>query len=124
MNVAIGLALVLAAIRRDRTALALAGAAVLWVAIEIAFAYHGWSAVARYMLEPAAVLVAIAGAGVGRELAAWVSPRLLLRLAGPATAVALVVGLVPATSAGVRVAHARDQRRPRPRQADSTGSRM
>ena len=52
MNVAIGLALVLAAIRRDRTGLALAGAAVLWVAIEIAFAYHGWSAVARYMLDP------------------------------------------------------------------------
>jgi hypothetical protein len=106
MNVAIGLALVLAAIRRDRTSLALAGAAVLWVAIEIAFAYHGWSAVPRYMLEPAAVLVAIAGGGVGRELAAWVSPRLLVRLAGPATAAALVVGLVPATRAGVRVAHA------------------
>ncbi len=106
MNIAIGLALVLAAIRRDRTSLALTGVAVLWVGIEIGFAYHGWSAVPRYMLEPAAVLVAIAGAGVGRELAAWVSPRLMLRLAGPATAVALVAGLVPATSAGVKVAHA------------------
>ena len=58
-------ALVFAAARRERTWLALAGAVALWVAIEIAFAYHGWSAVPRYLLEPAALLVVLAGAGIG-----------------------------------------------------------
>jgi hypothetical protein len=66
MQLAVAFALGLAAVRRDRQWLGLAAAAAgLWVAIEIVFAYHGWSAVARYLLEPAAVLVVLAGAAVG-----------------------------------------------------------
>ncbi len=58
-----------AVVRRDRAVLGLAAAAVAWAAIEIAFAFHGWPAEGRYMAEPAAVMVVIAGTGVGRLLA-------------------------------------------------------
>ena len=37
----------MAVIRRDKTVLVLAGAVVLWVVVEIAFALHGWPAVPR-----------------------------------------------------------------------------
>ena len=46
--------------------LGVAGAALLWILIEIAFAIHGWSAVPRYLLEPGALLTAIGGAAFGR----------------------------------------------------------
>src|SRR5262249_33553205 len=46
----------------------LAAAACLWVALEIGLALHGWSAANRYLLEPAAVIVVIAGVAVGRVL--------------------------------------------------------
>src|SRR5581483_5425710 len=69
--------------------------------------------------EPAAVIVAVAGAGVGRAFAALVSPRWMIRLAGPVAAAALLVGLVPPTQAGVRVAHsAIDDARARAKQVD------
>ena len=91
--------------RRDRTTLAVAAAAVVWVVIEIAFAFHGWSAVARYMIEPASVMVVIAGGAVGRLLA--IAPRSLpLRLIGPAAVIALLVALVPAAGSRVRTATA------------------
>ena len=91
--------------RRDRTTLAVAGAAVLWVVVEVAFAYHGWSAVARYMIEPAAVMVVVGGAAVGRALA--IAPRLvLLRLVGPALVVVLLVALAPAARTRVDTATA------------------
>ena len=46
----------------------IAAAALLWVAVEIAFALHGWSAAPRYVAEPAALVVVLAGAAVGRLL--------------------------------------------------------
>ncbi len=55
---------------RDRAVLALAGGIVVWLAIEIAFGLHGWPALGRYMFEPAAVATVLAGAFVGRLLAA------------------------------------------------------
>ncbi|MGP0049853.1 MAG: hypothetical protein ACLPZR_13525, partial [Solirubrobacteraceae bacterium] len=117
MQLAVAVALALAAVRRDREWLGLAAAAGLWVVIEIAFAYHGWSAVARYLLEPAAVLVVLAGAATGRVLA-W-EPRRpgapgsalpgsalargVLRWAPAAVVAILVVALVPAARSRVRV---------------------
>jgi hypothetical protein len=72
--VAAALCVALAAVRRssprDRAALALAGGVVVWLAIEIAFGLHGWPALGRYMFEPAAVATVLAGAFVGRVLAA------------------------------------------------------
>src|SRR5262249_17353117 len=54
------LSVVLAVLRRDRATLALAGAAVLWVIVEIAFALHGWPGVPRYMFPAAAVTAVVA----------------------------------------------------------------
>jgi hypothetical protein len=105
MDVAALCALGLAAIRRDRVALLLAGAAFLWVAVEIGFAYHGWSAAPRYMFEPAAVMVVLASAGVGRILAAARTIPLLLRVAGPVAVALLLAALI--TSAPGRVRDAR-----------------
>jgi hypothetical protein len=104
MQLAFLCGVVWAAVRRDRVTLAIAGAAVLWVAIEIGFAYHGWSAVSRYMIEPAAVMVVVAASAVGRLLAE--TPRPVgLRLVGPAAVIALLVTLTPAAESRVRTAH-------------------
>ena len=48
-------AVAVAALRRDRLVLTLAAAIVAWVCIEIAFAFHGFPALQRYMFEPAGV---------------------------------------------------------------------
>ena len=106
MWLAVLCALVLAVVRRDRVALTLAGAALLWVAIEIAFAYHGFSAVPRYMAEPAAVMIVLAGAAVG-----WVlegSRRLspLYGAAGVVAVVVLVAALVPTARRRAQDLHA------------------
>ncbi|MGO9901104.1 MAG: hypothetical protein ACLP0J_15745 [Solirubrobacteraceae bacterium] len=62
------LAVAWAAYRRDRVVLALAGAALAWVVIEIAFVLHGWPGVPRYLFEPIAVVAVLAGIAVGRVL--------------------------------------------------------
>jgi hypothetical protein len=64
------LAVAVAAIRRERFTLIIAACAVVWVIVEIAFALHGWPALPRYIFEPAAVMVVLAGVAVGRVLAA------------------------------------------------------
>ena len=69
MQLAMLAGVVLAVLRRDRATLLVVAAAAAWLLIEIVFAYHGWSAVSRYMIEPAAVMVAVAGSGVGWLLA-------------------------------------------------------
>jgi hypothetical protein len=117
MQLAAGLGVVVAAVRRDLETLGLAAAAVLWVVIEVAFAYHGWSAVSRYLIEPAAVMIVIAGGLVGRLLAdgpgwatvvtglaaagRWAGPA--LRMLGPALVILLLVSLVPAARNRARV---------------------
>ena len=95
MWVAVAVALVLVVMRRDRAALALAAAAALWVAVEIAFAYHGFSAVARYLIEPAAVFVTLAGAGVGWVLAGTARLARVSSAAGLVAVLVLLVALVP-----------------------------
>lgn len=105
MQIAILAGLALAVIRRDRTVLLLAGAALLWVVIEIAFAFHGWSAVPRYLFEPAAVLIVIAGTAVGQLIAAGAGSPGLVRWAGPALIVVLVVSLLPVARSRARFVH-------------------
>ncbi|MGA9856718.1 MAG: hypothetical protein WBQ18_02580, partial [Solirubrobacteraceae bacterium] len=105
MQLAVLCGIAIAVWRRDRVTLAVAGAAVAWVVIEIAFAFHGWSAVARYMIEPAAVMVVIAGAAVGWLLAAVPRP-IALRWLGPAAVLVLLVTLAPAARTRVRATHA------------------
>jgi hypothetical protein len=95
LQIAVGLALILAAALRDRVWLLLAGAAVLWVAVEIAFALRGWTAEPRYLFEPAAVLVVLAGGAVGRALAFAPPAPAALRWAGPAAVAILLAALIP-----------------------------
>jgi hypothetical protein len=107
VKVAIACALAIAVIRRERVWLALAAGAALWVAIEIAFAYHGWSAVPRYLLEPGALLIALGGAAVGRAVgyrppATW--PR-AARWLPIAIAVGVVAALIPSIRSRARTAH-------------------
>jgi hypothetical protein len=96
MQLAGALGVVLAFVRRDRETLGLAAAALLWVAIEIGFAYHGWSAVSRYLIEPAAVMIVIAGGLVGRLLADTAQWPGVLRWAGPVVVLVLLAALTPA----------------------------
>jgi hypothetical protein len=118
MQLAWLLAIVLAALRRDRTTLLVVAAAALWLVIEVVFAYHGWSAVSRYMIEPAAVMIAVAGGGIG-WLLADARASSLLRWLGPVVALGLIVALAPAASSRVRtVRHLLDDSRHSAKQID------
>jgi hypothetical protein len=105
-------ALVVAVVRRERATLWLAGGAVVWVVVEIAFALHGWPGLARYMFPAGAVVVVLAGVGIGR----LVSDFPVARWAGPAAAVVVAVALVPSALAHERSEH-RDLRVQRERTA-------
>ncbi len=101
--VAAGIALVWALWRRDRLLLTLFAGAAGWVIVEIAFAYHGWPALGRYMFEPGAVAAVLAGCAVGLLLTEL--PRLRRRLprwAGIPLVAVLVGALVPGAVARIR----------------------
>ena len=83
--------------------LALAVGAAGWVVVEIAFAYHGWPALPRYMFEAAAVAGVVAGVGVGWLLSE--APRGAPRWVGAAVVLVLVVGLVPGAIHRARTEH-------------------
>jgi hypothetical protein len=89
--VVVGLALLL----RDLRALALILTAGVWVIIEIGFAYHGWPAVPRYLMEPAAVLTVLVAVAIGRAVAFAPAWPVVLRWLAPLAAVALIATLVP-----------------------------
>jgi hypothetical protein len=92
-----------AVVRRHRLILALAAGSLLWVVVEVAFALHGWPALPRYVMEPAAVAAALAGVAVGRVLLE--APRLrrgLPRWAGIPVVAVLVGALVPGALARAR----------------------
>ena len=94
------------AVRRNRVILTLAGLGIGWVIVEIAFAYHGWPALGRYMFEPAAIAAVLGGIGVGLLIAEL--PRLragIPRWAGVPVAAVLVAALVPAAVARIRDEH-------------------
>src|ERR1700729_3233569 len=68
IEVAAAIGIVIAAVRRDLVTLALVTAGCLWIAIEIGLALHGWSGANRYLLEPAALVIVLAGYATGRVL--------------------------------------------------------
>lgn len=104
MQLAVLVAVAIAALRRDFRWLLLAGLAVLWVAVEIALAYHGLPASPRYMFEPAALLVVLAAAGMGRLLA--LAPRMaLVRWLGVAAVIGFVAVMVPHAQHRLRLLH-------------------
>jgi hypothetical protein len=102
LQIAVAVSLVVILWRRNAAAIWLAAAALLWVVIEIAFALHGWSAVQRYLIEPAAVLLVLAGVGVGTLLAE--RPRSLRWLA-PIAVLVLLGSLVPFARNTLRTDH-------------------
>jgi hypothetical protein len=110
-------AVALAVIRRDRVTLGLAAGVCAWVIVEIAFALHGWPGLGRYMYEPAGVVVALAGAAVGRVLIE--APRISRGVgwAGVALVVVIVAALVPPALSRARSEH-RDIRGQRVRTAE------
>jgi hypothetical protein len=69
MQAAALLGMALGLLRRDRRVLLITGAVAVWLLVEMAFALHGFSSVARYMIEPAALMVVLAGYGIARALA-------------------------------------------------------
>jgi hypothetical protein len=94
--IAAAFAVVLAAFRRDRIVLALGVGVVAWLIVEIAFAYHGWPALPRYMFEAAGVVAVLAGVAVGwllRDLPQIV--RGAPAWAGVAVAAVLVIAMLP-----------------------------
>jgi hypothetical protein len=95
LQIAVAVSLMLAAWRRDRVALGLAATALVWFVVEVAFALHGWSAVARYLIEPGAVLLIGVGIGVGTVLAHAPPASRLERWIGPVAVLALLVSLIP-----------------------------
>lgn len=83
--------LVLVAVRRNRGALLLAGAGILWTAIELAFALHGWAASQRFLMEGGSCLAVVGGVGAAHALT-WPSWRRVgLRWIGAAAVVAVAV---------------------------------
>jgi len=92
--------------RRDRAVLVLAGGIVAWVLIEIAFAFHGFPALPRYMFEPAAVAGVLAGIGVGWALSGLRSPRGRV----PGWLGIVVVGVLVATLVPGAIARLRAER--------------
>jgi hypothetical protein len=118
LEIAALLSVVWAALRRDLVTLVLAGGAVAWVVIEIAFSLHGWPGLGRYMFPAAGVMVVVAAVLVGRLLAdlpALLAARLPApRLSGPRLSAAgalagialtavLVGTLVPAAVSRARI---------------------
>ncbi len=114
LEIAALLSVALAAWRRDRTTLVLAGGAVAWVAIEIAFSLHGWPGLPRYMFAAGGVMVVIAGVTVGRLLADPPRVSALAGWAGALVVAVLVASLVPAAISRGRIEH-RDLRAQRDR---------
>ncbi|MGH2868222.1 MAG: hypothetical protein ACRDNK_11740 [Solirubrobacteraceae bacterium] len=108
-------AVILAALRRDRRVLALAAGVVVWVAVEILFALHGWSAVPRYIYEAGAGLGVLAGVFVGLvildapHVLEWMRVRVSPQLAGLASLIVLAgFALSLASTARSRVVYERE----------------
>jgi hypothetical protein len=94
--IAAAVAVAIAVWRRNRVVLVLAGGIVVWVIVEIAFAFHGFPALPRYMFEAGGVAAVLAGIGVGWALTEV--PKLRPGLpgwVGIPVAVVLVGALVP-----------------------------
>ena len=107
--IAAAVAAAIALVRRNWVVLALAAGVVVWAIVEIAFAYHGWPALPRYVFEAGGVVAVLSGVGIG-----WLmleGSRLergagIARWSGAAAAAVLVVAMIPGAIHRVRVEHA------------------
>ncbi len=100
--VCVGLAL----LRRNWVVLTLAASVLLWVAVEIAFALHGFAGVPRYLFEPAGLTAVLAGVTVGWLLLdASRIHRALPSWAGIPLVVILVATMIPDAISQGRIEH-------------------
>jgi hypothetical protein len=106
--IAAAIAAAIALLRRNWVVASLAGAILVWVIVEIAFAYHGWPALPRYMFEAAGMVAVLAGVAVG-----WLmSEGTRLKLPGvPVWAGVVVAAALVATMIPGAVSRARTERR-------------
>jgi hypothetical protein len=107
--IAAAIATAIALLRRNWLVLALAAGVVVWAIVEIAFAYHGWPALPRYVFEAGGVVAVLAGVGIGSLLLD--APRIgnavtVPRLTGVAVAAVLVATMIPGAIHRVRVERA------------------
>jgi hypothetical protein len=104
--IAAALAVLIAAVRRNLIVLTLGVGIVAWLVVEIAFAYHGWPALPRYMFESAGVVAVLAGVAIG-----WLLrdvPRIVRGApvwAGILVAAVLVVAMIPGALHRIRIEH-------------------
>ncbi len=113
LEIAALISVALAVLRRNRTVLALAGAVVLWVVVEVAFVLHGFPGVPRYLFEPAALTAVLGGITFGwllLDASRW-HPS-LPRWAGIPLAVVLLGSMIPDAISQARFEH-RDVRHER-----------
>jgi hypothetical protein len=115
IKIAALVAVILAAFRRDRRVLTLAVGVMVWVAVEIGFALHGWSAVSRYIYEAGVGVGVLAGVFVGRvildapRVLEWMRLRVSPQLAGLASLIVLAgFALWLAPTARSRVVYERE----------------
>jgi hypothetical protein len=95
-----------AAYKRRYAVLVLAAITVIWAIIEIAFAYHGWPALPRYMFEAAGIASVVAGVGVGWALMELRGGRLRLpQWSGAVVAGIAVVAFIPGAVSRLRAEH-------------------
>jgi hypothetical protein len=74
--------------------------------VEVALALHGYSSVQRYLIEPAAVLIVVAGIGVGTALSYTGTAPRWLGIAAAAIVAVFVLSLAPYTRRTLRTDHA------------------
>ena len=106
--IAAAIATAIALLRRKWVVVAMAAGVVVWAIVEIAFAYHGWPALPRYVFEAGGVVAVLAGVAVG-----WLmleGSRLgqvgIPRWSGVLAAAVLVATMIPGAIHRVRVEHA------------------
>ncbi len=96
----------MAAWRRNRLVLIIAGCTAGWVLVEVAFALHGWPGLQRYMYEPAGTSAVLAGIAVGWLLAE--ARTIHVRIpswAGVPVVAVLVLALLPGALAREHTEH-------------------
>lgn len=99
------LALAVAAWLRERTWLLMVAAAAAWLAVDLGLAIHGSGVAPRYMFEPAAVVIVLAAAALGRLLTGEPQRIPFVRWAALAAIAALIVSMAYPAQIRARLFH-------------------
>ena len=105
MQLAVLAAVIGGVLLRERRWLLATLAALSWLVVDFGLALHGSGLAPRYLFEPAAILLAITGAGAGRVLSFDPRIMLVLRWAGVGALVVLAVTMLSPARLRARLAH-------------------